>query len=303
MPQPRLAISRAVTVVCILAVASACNLAAKEEQAQEEEGDSQYASQSQALSGGGGGSLMGTRLEYDHHFGFRYGGSNNIEVDIFIEGVVPLTDTVGAKRVYECKKGGSYDWLVRQATGSGTVNFDGTAYITSGKKNCTCTLADTIKVSIQGVTLPQWWTPGDNCQIESIALKVTETWFTEPEWQCACNTPHEVENMHIQESLAMLPPISNPDLEKMTMIFPLGCGGESALREQLVMSIIGDGQYEWTFYGGGNEGAGRTWYGPGYKDWSPGDDPNPLHCPDGQWGPPLESIIADNPVPKWEPIQ
>jgi hypothetical protein len=300
-PHPYIAFSRAIAVICMLSVASGCNMAA---QKQEGEGDSQYASQSQALSGSGGGSLEGTRLEYDHHFGFKYEGSNNIEVDIFIEGVIPLTDTVGAKRVYECTSGGSYDWLVRQVTGSGTVNFDGTANITSGKKNCTCTLADKIKVSIQGVTFPEWRGAGAKCQIEMIALKVTETWFTNPNWQCVCNTPHEVELMHIQESLAMLPQISNPDLEKMTMIFPLGCGGESALRQQLVMSIIGDGQYEWTFYGGGNEGVGRTWYGPGYAEWQgPADNPNPLNCPPGDWGPPLESIIADNPVPKWEPLQ
>jgi len=52
-----LAFSRAIAVVCILTMVSACNLAAQE---QEEEGESQYASQSQALGGGAGGALAGT---------------------------------------------------------------------------------------------------------------------------------------------------------------------------------------------------------------------------------------------------
>jgi hypothetical protein len=295
-------ITRTITLGLVVAVLSACNMAAQEEQAQQEGAD--YASQSQALGGGAGGSPAVTRsLEYDHHFQFEKG---EIKVDITIKGEIPLTPTSSSMMVFECSGNRESDTQVRpvsQWSGNGKVNIDGTADWTASSSGCVCSLPDTIDVNIQGVEFPEWGKPvsGGSCQVYMIALKVTETWNTAPAWQCTCKTPEDVEKMHLEENLAMFSQWGNPGLEKKTMIFESECAGDQYLAEAL--SMFGKGDYWWTYHTGQNEGPYQWKHGPNETQWVPGMPSDPFSCPNGEWGPPLESIMAENPVPKWEPMQ
>ncbi len=110
---------------------------------------------------------------------------------------------------------------------------------------------------------------GGSCQAVTVALKVMETWNTASAWQCTCNTPEDVEKMHIEENLAAFSSWRNPDLEKKTMIFEMGCPGDSDLVANL--SMFGRGDYWWTLHSGQNEGADRYRIGPSMTQWEPGD--------------------------------
>jgi hypothetical protein len=295
-------LSQALAIIVILAITSGCNMPSKEKQQ-----DSQYASQSQGLRGDAGGPLAGTpRLEYDHHFQFAKGDA---KVDLTITGEIPLTPTSSSKMVFECsesRKGETEVQYVYQWTGSGKVNIGGTADWTASSSGCLCSLDDTIEVKIQGVEFPAWGKPvsGGSCQVVNTALKVTETWNTAPAWQCTCKTPEDVEKMHLEENLAAFSSWGNPDLEKMTMIFESTCPGDSNLVENLdPRAEFGTGDYWWTFHSGQNEGPDRYKIGPSMTQWAPGMSSEPVSCAPGEWGPPLESIMAENPVPAWEPIQ
>jgi len=231
-----------------------------------------------------------------------------VRVDITITGEIPLTATSKSTMVFECSpstKSESGDRMVYQFSGSWKVNIDGTADWSSYASGCACSLTDTIEVNIQGVTFPQWLGVGSgssgSCQMEAVALKVMETWNTAPAWQCTCNTPEHVEKVHIEENLAAFSQWRNPELEKKTMIFPMGCPGDSDLVENL--SMFGKGDYWWTFHSGANEGPSRYQHGPNETQWiGEGEGKvEPFSCAQGEWGPSLESILAENPVPKWFP--
>jgi hypothetical protein len=292
-------ITRTIALGLVVAVLSACNMAAQDKQ---QEGG-EYASQAQALTGGGG-ALAGTpRLQYDHKFQFEKG---DVRVDIAIAGEIPLTASSASKMVFECSPSTHSETTARvvyQYSGSGKVNIGGTADWSSETSGCVCSLGDTIEVNIQGVEFPAWGKPGSggSCQETMVALKVMETWNTAPAWQCTCNTPEDVEKMHIEENLAAFSQWRNPELEKKTMIFPMDCPGDSDLVANL--SMFGTGDYWWTFHRGANEGPNRYEGGLGYGDYTPSAPKELINCPAGEWGPPLESVIADNPVPKWEPMQ
>lgn len=294
-PEAQSAIPRAIAVVGMMVMVSGCNMPSLGKQ-------SDYASQSQALGGGAGGALAGTpRLEYDHKFQFEKG---DVRVDIAITGEIPLTATSSSTAWFECSPSThseSGDRPVYQLSGSGKVNMGGTADWSSDTSGCVCSLTDTIEVNIQGVTYPEFWGvhSGGSCQSPSVALKVMETWNTAPAWQCTCNTPEDVEKMHIEENLAAFSQWRNPELEKKTMIFPMECNGDSDLVANL--SMFGTGDYWWTFHSGINEGPGRYEGGLGYRDYDPTKPKELISCPGGEWGPPLESILAENPVPKWFP--
>lgn len=304
-PRSIFAFSRAIAITLALAIVSGCNLTSQEEPEGSQQG-SQYGSQAQAEKlGHPAGPLEGQlRLEYNHDFSFKFsGGTLSTDYDVTVKGEIPLAETHGAFCPMVCKddRGGMVNQMgyCRQVTGSGKVNFEGTLHFTAGSKTCDCTLPETIDVSIEGRSFHEWVTPGDYCQLESLALKVKETWGSERSWSCVCNTPEEVEQMHLEENMAMFPSIENPDLDKVTMIFPVGCPADSELKEDLLMAIIGQGTYRWILHTGGGEGPNRMDWGPQYLEYGT-VTPKPMQCRDGHWGPPLEDI--EEPL-QWEPIQ
>ena len=311
----RLRLARVIGVACILAVGVGCNMPGLGK-------DSDFASQSQALSGGGnqaagsggqsgGGAGYGSeRLEYDHNFAFDFSGSNNtVHVEITVKGVIPVTTTQNAMGPWECVDR-TLDGLYEQVSGSATIPFQGSADWTSGDDHCSCSLADSLQVNIMGKTYYEWLQADEDCPTRMIALQVKEKWFTEHEWQCVCDDPRKTEKLHVAESMAMFPSVANPELEKKTMIFPIGCPEESSLEATLSdPSGMGSGSYRWTFRSGVNEPSdpGRRVNQPNplaqdADQWS-GDTPIVGFgtCPPGEWGPPLESIVQ--PASKWFPIE
>jgi hypothetical protein len=115
--------------------------------------------------------------------------------------------------------------------------------------------------------------------------------------------------MHVQENMAMFPAVDNPELENKTMIFDSWCSQESFLKEDLLMSIIGSGTYQWTYRSGINEPSD-----PGNRVNQPSDlsqdqdqwwNGEPItfgSCIPGKWGPPLESIVQQT-TSDWYPVQ
>jgi hypothetical protein len=260
--------------------------------------DSNYASQSQALSGVGSQSAgEGTmRLEYDHNFSFDYGGSNTVHMDITIKGEVPLTITqIGVGATLKCIDG---ETPYFQMSGSSTIPFEATADFTNGDKHCSCSLPDSIEVNILGKTYFEYLTPEIKCPQPRVALQVKEKWFTEHKWQCVCDDPDDTKKLHVEESMAMFPMVGNPELEKKTMVFPFMCPGESTLRATtLDPTGMGSGSYQWIFSSGINEGPDRYKLGPSFENWKPGMSTEPIQCFSGEWGPSLESI--PQPVREW----
>ena len=275
-------------------------------QEQEEQGESQYGSQSQALGGGAGGTRAGTpSLEYDHQFQFEKGDT---KVDITITGEIPLHETATSTMVHQCSASTGSEsaaWPVQQLSGSGKVNLVGTADWTADSSGCVCSLNHTIEVSVQGVTFYEFTKParGGSCQSKMVALKVMETWNTERAWQCTCKTPEDVEKMHVEENLAMFASWGNPDLAKMTMLFDGSCPLDSDLVVNLSpLAGFGKGEYWWTYHPGG-EGPNELKLRPDQEQWDPNKPSQPYSCIEGEWGPPLETIMAENPVPKWDPVK
>jgi hypothetical protein len=261
--------------------------------------ESDYASQSQALSGGviqtpGYGNA---RLEYNHHFTFNYSGSNTVKMEITVKGMIPLNPTQTAFAEYQCR-GDTVTGAYQELSGTGTVPFQASADFTSGSKHCSCSLPDSIEVNILGKTFYGWLAdPG--CQTAMVALQVKEKWFSDHKWQCTCNTPEEAEKMHVEENMAMFPMVGNPELEKKTMVFPLLCAEESSLEAELQDPVgLGSGSYQWTFRSGMNEpgdpGQRARQPNPLAQDQDQWENGEPIigfggWLP-GMWGPALESI-------------
>lgn len=280
---------QAAAIVLVSVIVTGCNMPRAKD-------DSKYASESQALSGGGGqGTGAGTmRLEYDHNLNFDFSGSNSVHMAITIKGEVPLTITeIGIGAAQKCIDG---DTPYFQMSGSSTIPFEATADITSGEDHCSCSFPDSIEVNILGKTYYEWLKPGDKCPQPRVALQVKEKWFTEHNWQCTCDDPKKTD--HFEESMAMFPMVSNPELEKQTMVFPFWCPAISTLRATtLDPTGMGSGSYQWIFSSGINEGADRYKLGPSFENWEPGMSTEPIQCIPGEWGPPLESITQ--PVKDW----
>jgi len=278
---------------CILIIVASCNMPSLS-------GDRDFASQSEPLSSGGssGGGLTGvTRLEYDHNFSFLYPGGETVQVDVTVTGEIPLTTTQGGLGpAIECVLGDTPYFV---DTGSGKVDFVGTAQFSSGDdSHCSCTLADSVDVNIVGKTFFEWQNPGDKCPQPRIALQLKEQWFTDHNWQCSCTDEDDTRTMQVEQSMAMFPITGNPELEEQTLVFPYLCPAESTLEANLTdPSGLGTGSYRWTFSSGINEGPDRYKLGPSYEGWEPGMDEEPTHCAPGEWGPSLDSI--NQPVTEW----
>ena len=105
-PRSTFAISRAMAMLLILTMASGCNMMAQKGQGKSRR-DSQYASQSQALSGAGSlpAGYGSSRLEYKHHFTFNYGGSNSVTMEVTVQGMVPIQPTFTDFVQYQCGDG------------------------------------------------------------------------------------------------------------------------------------------------------------------------------------------------------
>ena len=169
--------------------------------------------------------------------------------------------------------------------------------ITSGDKRCSCSLPNSVEVTILGKTFYGWYKDKE-CQTGMVALQVKEKWHTEPKWSCTCNTPEEAEKMHVQENMLMLPMVENPELANHTMIFPSDCSEASSLKEGLQdPAELGPGSYQWTFRSGKNEPSD-----PGQRarateslaqDQSTWIDDEPWtmgQCLPGMWGPPWRAL-------------
>ncbi len=264
------------------------------------------ASQSQALSGGGnqGAGLPpgygSDRLTYDHKFSWDYAGTESVHLDLAVKGFVPITETQQGLGPQQCFKGGTQETVYTQVSGSGTIPIQGSASTKGSTSSCSCSFTNSLQVNILGKTYYEWLKPGQDCQNPVISLKLTEKWYTTPNWQCTCTKLEDaISTERIMDSFGNF---ANPELEKKTLTYPYGCAGDSILKADLWdPTRIGKGGYQWTFTSSVNEPSQEAPVqqpGMGATEWQGGTPVIRISsCVDGWWGPPLESI--KQPVTGW----
>ncbi|MGD0573882.1 MAG: hypothetical protein ABSB61_00720 [Anaerolineales bacterium] len=290
-----------ITLVGILILSTSCNFPGLAK-------NQNLASQSQALSGGGnqGAGLPpgygSNRLQYNHNFSWDYKGTASLHLDLTVKGVVPLADTQIGEGPAQCVVGTFEPWYL-QVSGNGTIPIQGSASTSDSSNSCSCSFTNSLQVSILGKTTYEWLTPGDKCQVNVIYLKLTEKWYTAPDWQCTCTKPEEaISTERIMDSFGNF---ANPELEKKTLAFQAGCAGDSILEADLAdPTHIGVGKYRWTYTSSVNEPSNQGYRvqqpGMASTEWAGGTPVVRINsCVAGWWGPSLESIVQ--PVTQWNP--
>lgn len=292
-----------ITLVGILVLSASCNFPGLAK-------NGNLASQSQALPGGGNQGAVASpglppgygsnRLQYDHKFSWDYKGSASLHLDLTVKGFVPITDHQVGLGPQQCK-GGAQETLYEQLSSSGTIPIQGSAATQDSTNSCSCSFTNSLQVDIQGKTYYEWLKPGQDCQNPVIGLKLTEKWYTAPDWQCTCTKPEEA--ISIERNMDSFGNFANPELETKTLTYPYGCPGDSLITEPLEdPTHIGSGSYRWTFTSSVNEPSNpndqQKTLGQAAANAQPGDRPGRIQgCMAGWWGPSLESI--KQPVTGW----